>query len=39
VIQDGDVVSLDLGCDKGFVADHAAVIVGKPKPGTQQQST
>jgi methionyl aminopeptidase len=33
VIQDGDVVSLDLGCTyKGFVADSAVtVIVGKPK--------
>jgi methionyl aminopeptidase len=38
VIQDGDVVSLDLGCTyKGFVADSAlTVIVGKPKPGTQE---
>ena len=37
VIQDGDVVSLDLGCTyKGFVADSAVtVIVGKAKPGTQ----
>ena len=34
VIQDGDVVSLDLGCTyKGFVADHAiTAIVGTPKP-------
>jgi methionyl aminopeptidase len=33
VIQEGDVVSLDLGCTyKGFVADSAVtVIVGKPK--------
>ncbi len=38
VIQDGDVVSLDLGCTyKGFVADSAlTVIVGKAKPGTQE---
>jgi methionyl aminopeptidase len=38
VIQDGDVVSLDLGCTyKGFVADSAVtVIVGKPKPRTQE---
>jgi methionyl aminopeptidase len=37
VIQDGDVVSLDLGCTyKGFVADSAVtVIVGTPKAGTQ----
>ena len=37
VIQEGDVVSLDLGCTyKGFVADSAVtVIVGKAKPGTQ----
>jgi len=34
VIQDGDVVSLDLGCTyKAFVADSAVtVIVGRPKP-------
>jgi len=33
VIQEGDIVSLDLGCTyKGFVADSAVtVIVGKPK--------
>jgi methionyl aminopeptidase len=33
VIQEGDIVSLDLGCTyKGFVADSArTVIVGKPK--------
>ena len=38
VIQDGDVVSLDLGCThKGFVADSAlTVIVGKPAQGTQE---
>ena len=38
VIQDGDVVSLDLGCTyKGFVADSAlTVIVGEPKPGSQE---
>lgn len=38
VIQDGDVVSLDLGCTyKGFVADSAlTVIVGKPRPRTQE---
>jgi methionyl aminopeptidase len=37
VIQDGDVVSLDLGCThRGFVADSAlTVIVGTPKPGTE----
>ena len=35
VIQDGDVVSLDLGCTyKGFVADSAlTVIVGEARPG------
>ena len=34
VIQDGDVVSLDLGCTyKGFVADHAVtVLVGEGTP-------
>ncbi len=34
VLQDGDVVSIDLGCTyKGFVADHAmTAIVGSPKP-------
>ncbi len=34
VIQDGDVVSVDLGCTyKGFVADHAiSVTVGDAKP-------
>jgi methionyl aminopeptidase len=34
VLQDGDVVSIDLGCTyKGFVADHAmTAIVGTPKP-------
>lgn len=38
VIQEGDVVSLDLGCTyKGFVADSAlTVIVGEAKPGTQE---
>jgi methionyl aminopeptidase len=38
VIQDGDVVSLDLGCTyKGFVADSAlTVIVGAAKPVTQE---
>lgn len=38
VIQDGDVVSLDLGCTyKGFVADSAlTVIVGRPKPRTEE---
>ena len=38
VIQDGDVVSLDLGCThKGFVADSAlTVIVGKAAPGSQE---
>jgi methionyl aminopeptidase len=38
VVQDGDVVSLDLGCTyKGFVADSAlTVIVGKPTPLTQK---
>ncbi len=38
VIQDGDVVSLDLGCTyRGFVADAAlTVIAGKAKPGTQE---
>jgi methionyl aminopeptidase len=38
VIQDGDVVSLDLGCTyKGFVADSAVtVIVGQPKPETSK---
>ncbi len=38
VIQDGDVVSLDLGCTyKGFVADSAVtVIVGQAKPGTRE---
>jgi methionyl aminopeptidase len=34
VLQDGDVVSIDLGCTyRGFVADHAiTAIVGTPKP-------
>lgn len=38
VLQDGDVVSLDLGCThKGFVADSAlTVIVGKAKPKAQE---
>jgi len=38
VIQDGDIVSLDLGCTyKGFVADAAlTVIAGKAKPGGQE---
>ena len=38
VIQEGDVVSLDLGCTyEGFVADSAlTVIVGTPRPGTEQ---
>ncbi len=38
VIEEGDVVSLDLGCThKGFVADSAlTVIVGKAKNGTQK---
>ncbi|MBF6600058.1 MAG: type I methionyl aminopeptidase [Dehalococcoidia bacterium] len=38
VIQEGDVVSLDLGCTyKGFVADSAlTVIVGPAKPGTEK---
>jgi methionyl aminopeptidase len=38
VIQDGDVVSLDLGCTyKGFVADSAVtVIVGTVKPDRQK---
>ena len=38
VIQDGDVVSLDLGCThKGFVADSAlTVIVGRTTPLTQK---
>ncbi|MDE3095115.1 MAG: type I methionyl aminopeptidase [Chloroflexota bacterium] len=38
VIEDGDVVSLDLGCTyEGFVADSAlTVIVGAPKPGTER---
>jgi methionyl aminopeptidase len=37
VIEEGDVVSLDLGCTlDGFVADSAlTVIVGKAKPGTE----
>jgi methionyl aminopeptidase len=37
VIEDGDVVSLDLGCTyRGFVADSAlTVIAGKPKAETQ----
>ncbi len=37
-LQDGDVVSIDLGCTyKGFVADHAiTAIVGTPKPRMQQ---
>jgi len=38
VIQDGDIVSLDLGCTyEGFVADSAlTVIVGTPRPGTAE---
>jgi methionyl aminopeptidase len=38
VIQDGDVVSLDLGCTyRGFVADSAVtVIVGEKKPLTEK---
>jgi methionyl aminopeptidase len=38
VIQEGDVVSIDLGCTyEGFVADSAlTVIVGPPRPGTEQ---
>jgi methionyl aminopeptidase len=38
VIEEGDVVSLDLGCTlDGFVADSAlTVIVGKAKPGTER---
>jgi methionyl aminopeptidase len=38
VLQDGDVVSIDLGCTyKGFVADHAVTaIVGKAKPGMRE---
>jgi methionyl aminopeptidase len=38
VIQDGDIVSLDLGCTyKGFVADAAlTVIAGQAKPGGQE---
>lgn len=38
VIEDGDVVSLDLGCTyEGFVADSAlTVIVGAPRPGTER---
>lgn len=38
VLEDGDVVSLDLGCThKGFVADSAlTVIVGRAKNGTQK---
>jgi methionyl aminopeptidase len=38
VIQEGDIVSLDLGCThRGFVADSAlTVIVGQPRPGTQE---
>jgi methionyl aminopeptidase len=38
VLQDGDVVSIDLGCTyKGFVADHAITrIVGAPKPGAEE---
>jgi methionyl aminopeptidase len=38
VIQDGDVVSLDLGCTyKGFVADSAlTVVVGKKTPLTEK---
>ncbi len=38
VLQDGDVVSIDLGCTyKGFVADHAiTAIVGTPKPKMQE---
>lgn len=37
VIQDGDIVSLDLGCTyRGFVADAAlTVIAGTAKPGAQ----
>ncbi|HEY7802336.1 MAG TPA: type I methionyl aminopeptidase [Dehalococcoidia bacterium] len=38
VIEEGDVVSLDLGCTyKGFVADSAlTVIVGNARPGTDK---
>jgi methionyl aminopeptidase len=38
VIQEGDIVSLDLGCThNGFVADSAlTVIVGKARPGTEE---
>lgn len=38
VIQDGDVVSLDLGCTyKGFVADSAlTVVVGRAKPKARE---
>jgi methionyl aminopeptidase len=38
VLQDGDVVSIDLGCTyEGFVADSAlTVIVGTPRPGTAE---
>lgn len=38
VLQDGDVVSIDLGCTyKGFVADHAVTaIVGTAKPGMRE---
>jgi methionyl aminopeptidase len=39
VIQEGDIVSLDLGCTyKGFVADSAVtVIVGKPKQAVAEK--
>jgi methionyl aminopeptidase len=39
VIQEGDIVSLDLGCTyKGFVADSAVtVIVGKPKDAVAEK--
>ena len=37
-VMEGDLVSIDLGCThKGFVADSAlTVIVGRPRPGTQE---
>jgi methionyl aminopeptidase len=39
IIQEGDIVSLDLGCTyKGFVADSArTVIVGKPKTAVAEK--
>ena len=38
VLQEGDVVSIDLGCThKGFVADSAVTaIVGRPRPGGEE---